>query len=226
MLGIKRVTILSTGMGTDNIDIVLNELDALVNIDFETRTIKKDIRSLEIIRLGTSGAVSDDIPLDSIVISEAAIGIDNLMSYYRHSGHVEETLLAEAFRHHIHVALPYVYPYTAFADAELVNHFEPLGRRGVTVTAPGFFGPQGRQLRTINQSSDIISLIHQFKHLNYHIANLEMETAGIYALGKHLGHRCVSLNAILAHRIDNTFSSDPQKVIDSMIVKALDIIAS
>jgi uridine phosphorylase len=225
MLGLKRLSVISTGIGTDNIDIVFNELDALANIDLKTRTIKKDITSLSIIRLGTSGAVSEDIPLDSIVMSEADIGLDNLMAFYRQSNSIQETLLAEAFLSHIHLTFPTLHPYAASADNELLDRFEKLGKKGLTVTAPGFFGPQGRQLRTVNHSDDLIGLIHRFRHLNYRVTNLEMETAGMYALGAHLGHRCLSVSAIIVHRIFNTFSSDPQKTIDSMIVKALDILA-
>ena len=224
MLGGKRITVLSTGIGTDNIDIVLNELDTLVNIDFATRTIKKDLTSLSIIRLGTSGAVSQDIPLDSIVVSEAAIGIDSLMAYYKQTNTTDETALLNAFAAHIQSSLPTVRPYTAFADAGLLKRFEAIGQKGLTVTAPGFYAPQGRQLRSTNQSNDLIGLIHGFRHEHYRVTNLEMETAGIYALGAHLGHRCLSINAILAHRIFNTFSTEPKKVIDSMIVKALEMI--
>ena len=224
MLGTRRITVLSTGIGTDNIDIVLNELDALVNIDFTNRTVRKDLTSLSIIRLGTSGAVSQDIPLDSIVISEAAIGLDSLMDFYKQHNSVEETALMQAFTAHIQSSLPAVRPYAASADPGLLKEFESIGQKGLTVTAPGFYAPQGRQLRSTNQSSDLIGLIHDFRHEHYRITNLEMETAGIYALGAHLGHRCLSVNAILAHRIFNTFSTEPKKVIDTMIVKALEVL--
>lgn len=224
MLGPKRITVISTGIGTDNIDIVFNELDALTNIDFATRTPKDHVTSLTIIRLGTSGAVSQDIPLDSIVISEAAIGLDSLMDFYQQHNTVEEAALVEAFTSHIQSSLPAVRPYVASADAGLLERFASLGQRGVTITAPGFYAPQGRHLRARNQSADLIELIHSFRHGAQRITNLEMETAGIYALGAHLGHRCLSVNAILAHRIFNAFSTEPQKIIDSMIVKALEVL--
>ena len=226
MLGLKRLSVISTGIGTDNIDIVFNELDALANIDLKTRKVKKDISSLSIIRLGTSGAVSEDIPLDSIVMSEADIGMDNLMAFYRQTNNIQETLLAEAFLNHIHLTFPSLHPYAASADADLLERFEMLGTKGLTVTAPGFFGPQGRRLRTVNQSDDLIELIRRFRHLNYRVTNLEMETAGMYALGAHLGHKCLSVSAIIVHRVMNTFSSNPQKTIDNMIVKALEVLAS
>jgi uridine phosphorylase len=222
-LGGKRLTVLSTGIGTDNMDIAMTELDALANIDFQTRTVKKNITSLTIIRLGTSGAVSSDIPLDSILISEAAIGIDNLMLYYRHRNTSEETALADAFMKHVHHVFPLLHPYVASADVALVKRFKDIGPRGITVTAPGFYGPQGRLLRAELQASHIISLLHRFRHQHYRITNLEMETSGLYALGEHLGHHCLSVSAIVAHRITNKFSADPQRTIDKMITSALEI---
>jgi uridine phosphorylase len=225
-LGGKRLTVLSTGIGTDNMDIAMTELDALANIDFQTRTVKKNITSLTIIRLGTSGAVSSDIPLDSILISEAAIGIDNLMSYYRQRNTSEEKALRDAFMKHVHHVFPLLHPYVASADAALMQRFEDIGPRGVTVTAPGFYGPQGRLLRAELQASDLISLLHSFRHQHYHITNLEMETSGLYALGGHLGHHCLSVSAIVAHRITNKFSDDPQRIIDKMIASALEILSS
>lgn len=220
----RRITVISTGIGTDNIDIVFNELDALVNIDFQTREVKKQLTRLTIIRLGTSGTVSSEIALDSIVLSEAAIGLDSLMAYYQQTNTAEETQLAAAFTRHISSALPVVHPYVASADSELLERFSSLGAKGITVTAPGFYAPQGRQLRAQNSAPDLIGLLSGFRHRDRHIANLEMETSGIYALGAHLGHRCLSVSAILAHRISNTFSADPQKIIESMITGALEIL--
>ena len=224
MLGLQRVSVVSTGIGTDNIDIVFNELDALVNIDFATRLVKEDLTSLQIIRLGTSGAMNENIPLDSILLSEGAIGLDSLMTFYHHRADIQETLLTEAFRNHIHTALPMAQPYVAFADTTLLERFEKMGNKGLTLTAPGFYAPQGRQLRSSNQAENFVQLLHSFRHINYRITNLEMETAGIYGLGKHLGHRCLSINAIVAHRLLNVFSTHPQKTIDRMIEQALSIL--
>ncbi|MCW3126764.1 MAG: hypothetical protein JWO03_2422 [Bacteroidetes bacterium] len=226
MMGLKRLTVISTGIGTDNIDIVFNELDALVNIDLKTRQVKEDITSLQIIRLGTSGAVSDQVELDSLLLSECAIGMEGLMSYYKQSASIQETLLAEAFLNHVHLAFPSVYPYAAFADNELLERFDSMGKRGLTLTAPGFYAPQGRQLRFVSQSTELINLIQSFRHLNYHVTNLEMETSGIYGLGKHLGHRCLSINAIVAQRAKNVFSKDAGKTVDKMIRQALEIIVN
>lgn len=226
MMGLKRLTVISTGIGTDNIDIVFNELDALVNIDLGTREVKQYITSLQIIRLGTSGAVSDEVELDSLLLSECAIGMEGLMSYYKQNPSIQETLLAEAFLNHIHLSFPSVYPYAAFADSELLERFDSMGKRGMTLTAPGFYAPQGRQLRSVPQSKDLVSLIQSFRHLNYRVTNLEMETSGIYGLGKHLGHRCLSINAIVAQRAKGIFSKDPGKVVDRMIKEALEIIVN
>lgn len=226
MLGTKKITVISTGIGTDNIDIVFNELDALANIDFSSRTIKTELRSLNIIRLGTSGAVSEEVPLDSIVLSEAGIGIDSLMAYYCKENTAEETALAEAFRLHVQSELPALMPYATMADPTLLERFSSMGKKGLTITAPGFYAPQGRQLRAVNQSAHFIQLVNSFRHQHHRITNLEMETGGIYALGKTLGHKCLSVNAILAHRILNKFSTAPQKIVDTMILKALEILAS
>jgi uridine phosphorylase len=225
MLGARQITVVSTGIGTDNIDIVFNELDALVNIDFATRTIKKEIRSLDIIRLGTSGAVSEEVELESILLSSAGIGLDSLMAYYRQDHHRSERELQDAFEKHIADILPHVRPYVAMGDESLLSKFGSMGQRGITVTAPGFYAPQGRCLRSANQTNDLVSLFHSFRHADMRITNLEMETAGIYALGKHLGHRCLSVNAILAHRIKNTFSTNPALVVDKMIKNALEILS-
>lgn len=226
MMGLKRLTVISTGIGTDNIDIVFNELDALANIDLRTRMVKQDIKSLDIIRLGTSGAVSPEIELDSLLLSECAIGIEGLMTYYDQHASIQETLLAEAFRNHIHVAMPAIAPYAAFADQGLLERFDQMGRKGLTLTAPGFYAPQGRHLRYESKATELMGLIRSFRHLNYVVTNLEMETSGIYGLGKHLGHRCLSINAIVAQRIGNVFSKDAGKVVDRMIREALEIIVS
>lgn len=226
MMGLKRLTVISTGIGTDNIDIVFNELDALANIDLKTRTVKEDLKSLEIIRLGTSGAVSEEVELDSLLLSECAIGIEGLMTYYDQRASIQETLLAEAFRNHVHVTMPAIAPYAAFADQSLLERFDAMGKRGLTLTAPGFYAPQGRHLRYESKATELMSLIRSFRHLNYGVTNLEMETSGIYGLGKHLGHRCLSINAIVAQRVGNVFSKDAGKVVDRMIREALEIVVS
>ncbi|MCS6934255.1 MAG: nucleoside phosphorylase [Chitinophagales bacterium] len=222
----KRLTVISTGIGTDNVDIVLNELDALVNLDFTTRSVKKEITSLQIIRLGTSGAVDETLPVDSIIISEHAIGLDGLMHYYEYTNNIQETVYVEAFTNHVKSHLSGTKPYIATADEKLLQQFESYFRKGTTLTAAGFYAPQGRLVRAPLASSGFLKAVHSFRHKHFRITNLEMETAGIYGLGKLLGHRCLSISAILANRIQGQFSKEPQKSIERLITQALDIITS
>lgn len=220
----KRLTVISTGMGTDNIDIVLNELDALVNIDFATRTIKQELTSLDIIRLGTSGSVSGETPVDTILISEIAIGLDGLLAHYDYEKSIQETVYIEAFSSYVLPHFKDVKPYIATASDRLLKKFEDHYPKGTTVTACGFYAPQGRKLRLQPEFPNYIEVLNRFRHKHFRITNLEMETAGIYGLGKLLGHQCLSVNAILANRIHGTFSAEPAKVIERMIEESLKII--
>ncbi|MBK8658366.1 MAG: nucleoside phosphorylase [Bacteroidetes bacterium] len=221
-----RLSVVSTGMGTDNIDIILNEIDALTNIDFASRTIKDDITSLKIIRVGTSGSVSEEVPIDSILISEIAIGLDNLMNFYSYENNIQETVYLEAFKNHIRSSLKDIHPYIAQGAEDLVAKFENHFPKGTTVTASGFYGPQGRTLRIKNEFPDIIDTLNKFRHKHFKITNLEMETAGIYAIGKVMGHQCLSVNAILANRVNQQFSSNPKRIVDNMIEQVLEIITT
>jgi uridine phosphorylase len=225
MLGNKHLTVISTGIGTDNIDIVLNELDALKNIDFETRMVKQDITAMDIIRLGTSGTMREDIAIDTLLLSEVGIGMDGLMGFYKESNTIQETNLLESFKQYIKPHFQFIQPYVSFASEELLTQFESLGRRGTTVTATGFYAPQGRQLRAPAEVVDWIDVLQNYKHPHYSITNLEMETAGIYALGKLLGHRCLSINAIIANRARGQFSTNPSALVERMIASTLEIIA-
>lgn len=218
-IGKKRVTVISTGMGTDNIDIVMNELDALVNIDFITRTPKQEYKKLTFVRIGTSGSIQKSIPLDSLLISEKAVGFDVLMNYYHHEIHDElfEKSVAD-FIAAKELNLPF---YTTQASEELLKIFSDF-ERGITISAPGFYAPQGRKLRALPAKKSLVEKLSEFKHQGLRFTNLEMETAGIYALGRIFGHRCISVNAILANRLDGTFSSNPQKIVQTMIEKVLE----
>lgn len=220
-LGKKRITVLSTGIGTDNIDIVFNELDALVNIDFETRTIKKELKSLDIIRIGTSGTVQDDIPMGTILASSYGLGFDALMHYYIHELSGDEHSLLDSVKGHFS-HIKNLHPYLTAADQTLLQNIGKDMEQGITITAPGFYAPQGRQVRAKNAVPNFISLLNSFKHDKYRITNLEMETAGIYALAKTLGHKAISVNAILASRVKFEFSSEPQKIVDKAIKMVLD----
>lgn len=212
----KRITVLSTGIGTDNIDIVLNELDALVNIDFKTRKVKNELKSLEIIRIGTSGTVQNDIPMDSILVSEYGLGLDALMQYYVHELNGDEELLLDAIRSHFH-HLKGISPYITAANSTLLERIGKGLPKGITVTAPGFYSPQGREVRAKSAFPGLVELFSNFLSGNQRITNLEMETAGIYALAKAMGHKAISVNAILASRVKFEFSNNPAKIIDQAI---------
>lgn len=215
-LGSKRLTVLSTGIGTDNIDIVLNELDALVNIDFKTRKLNNKLKSLDIIRIGTSGAIQEDISMDSILLSEYGLGLDSLMQYYVHELSSDERLLQDAVRTHFH-SLEGILPYISSADHGLLKTIGKDLIKGMTLTAPGFYSPQGREIRAKASFSGLLKLFRSFSFEGQRITNLEMETTGIYALSKVLGHKAISIHAILANRVNYEFSSNPAKIIDGAI---------
>ncbi|MBS1600472.1 MAG: nucleoside phosphorylase [Bacteroidetes bacterium] len=225
-IGEKRISVVSTGIGTDNIDIVLNELDALVNIDFETRSINKTLRQLNIIRVGTSGSLQEDIPVDSFVVSTHGLGIDNLLNFYRHEQNEEEKQLLQSFVTQTQLHNRFSYPYISGAAASLMKYFIDGFHRGITVTCPGFYGPQGRMLRLGLSNPNLIDRLTQFRFGRHLISNFEMETAGLYGLSKILGHHCLSLSAIVANRISKEFSKDGNAVVEKLIEKTLSIIQS
>jgi uridine phosphorylase len=223
-IGTKRLTCVSTGIGPDNIDIVLNELDALVNIDFETRTIKKDLTTLKIIRFGTSGSLQKDIPVDSLVASTFGLGFDNLMHYYRRETNEVENQLLQAFNTHTQLESSKLFPYIQMAGIQLLKHFTQPYHQGITVTCPGFYGPQGRILRLNLAYPLLIDQLTSFRLGNHQITNFEMETSAIYGLGKLLGHQCLSLNTIIANRITKEFSKDSGLAVENLIKQSLQII--
>jgi uridine phosphorylase len=225
-LGKKRLTVLSTGIGPDNIDIVMNELDALVNIDFATRTIKSQLTSLNIIRVGTSGSLQADIPTDSFVASTHGLGIDNLLNFYRYDENEEEKQLLQSFVTQTQLHHRISQPYICGCSAGLIKHFVNNFHHGITVTCPGFYGPQGRILRLGLSNPQLIDRLTQFAFGPHRITNFEMETSSIYGLGKLLGHHCLSLSAIVANRVSKQFSNDSQKTIQQLISKTLDILSS
>jgi len=213
----KRITVISTGIGTDNIDIVFNELDALVNVDFESRTIKEKLISLDLIRIGTSGAIQGNIPIDSLLISEAAIGFDSLLRFYENVSFLD-TDFSEAFMKHTNWSMDKSSPYVVNADDQLIDLFSSERIiKGITATNVGFYGPQGRILRLGLQDSQLNDKIGSFEYKERKVTNLEMETSGIYGMAKLLGHRAISLNAILANRANLTFSSKPNETLDKLI---------
>src|SRR6201992_2969981 len=200
-IGKKRFTVVSTGIGTDNIDIVLNELDALANIDFSTRTVKKTLTPLTIIRIGTSGSLQKDVPVDSFVASTHGLGIDNLLNFYRHDDTEEDNTLLQSFTTQTQLHHRLAQPYISSASPALLKHFVGGFHQGITVTCPGFYGPQGRVLRLGLSQPELIDRLTEWAYGPHRVTNFEMETAGIYGLGKMLGHSCLSLSAIVAHRV-------------------------
>lgn len=223
-IGKKRVSVVSTGIGTDNIDIVLNELDALANIDFESRTIKPKLTQLTIVRVGTSGALQADVPVDAFVASTHGIGVDNLLNFYRQENNEEELQLVSAFVTHTQMGSKMATPYIASAGPSVQKHFVDGFHHGITITCPGFYGPQGRVLRLGLTNPDLVDQLTNFRYGNHRITNFEMETSGIYGLGKLLGHQCLSLSAIVANRVQKEFSKDGAKAVENLIVKTLGII--
>src|SRR5215510_1031910 len=224
-IGKKRLTVLSSGIGPDNIDIVVNELDALANIDLDTRQVKNKFTSLNIIRIGTSGSLQADIPVDSFVASTHGLGIDNLLNFYRLEQNEEEKQLLQSFVTHTQLHGQMSYPYIAGASAAIIKHFVKDFYHGITVTCPGFYGPQGRVLRLGIRNPALVNNLTSFRFGQHRIANFEMETSAIYSLGKLLGHHCLSLNAVVANRIKKQFSEDHFAAVDNLIKKVLEIIS-
>lgn len=223
-IGRKRLTVVSTGIGTDNIDIVLNELDALVNIDFATRKIKNTPTPLTIIRMGTSGSLQKDIPVDSFVASTHGLGLDNLLNFYRHDPSEEENELLRSFATQTQLHQRLAQPYLSSASASLLRHFTTGFYKGITATCPGFYGPQGRVLRLGLSQPELIPRLTNFSYGPHRITNFEMETAGIYGLGRLLGHSCLSLSAIVANRIEKQFSKDGDAAVARLIRETLRIV--
>lgn len=225
-LGNKRITCTSTGIGPDNIDIVLNEFDALVNIDFETRMIKKELTSLNIMRIGTSGSLQADVPINSWVAGTHGLGLDNLLNYYRLEHNEQEKELLQSFVTQTQLHAQICHPYISLASPSLLKHFVDGFHHGITVTCPGFYGPQGRVLRLGIRNPELIDRLTDFKFGQHRITNFEMETSAIYGLGRLLGHHCLSLNAIIANRISKEFTKDAPSLIDRLIRKVLETISS
>ena len=213
----KRISVISTGIGPDNIDIVVNELDALVNIDLETKKPKNKLTSLNIVRIGTSGSLQKDIPVDSFVMSEYAIGLDNMLRSYLIDD-ISEIEIEDAFINQTNWDLRKGRPYVIKGSETLAAKiFSNKMHKGFTGTAGGFYGPQGRVLRLEIQDNDLNAKMDNFSFNGIRMTNLEMETAAIYGLGRLLGHECLSLNAIIANRATGDFSKNPYEVVEELI---------
>ena len=225
-IGTKRISVMSTGIGPDNIDIALNEVDALVNIDFETRCINDNKKSVSVIRLGTCGSLQGEVGVDQLVAGTHGLGVDNLLHFYQPNNNPEELAILAAFELHTNIQAHHIKPYISSASAGLLKHFTEGYNHGITVTCPGFYGPQGRILRLPLKMPNLVDQMTSFRFGNHHIANFEMETSAIYGLCNLLGHQCLSINVIVANRVKKEFSKDGAKAIDHMIQKSLGIIAS
>jgi len=220
MLRGKKLSVISTGIGTDNIDIVLNEIDALVNVDFDTKSLKETLKSVDIIRIGTSGAIQPNIPIGTVLASEYAIGFDALMQFYiKPYTEVEERIKLAIDEQFSSLSFK---PYVGRASEKLLERFAFDLPKGVTMTAPGFYGPQGRCVRSHNMYPNLIEQANAFSVEGRQITNLEMETAGIYALANMFGHHAISINAILASRVKEEFSDNPKEVVDQAIKYVLE----
>ena len=220
----KRITVLSTGIGTDNIDIVMNELDALANIDFQTRTEKLDFRALNIIRIGTTGALQTDIPLGSFLISEKSIGFDGMINFYANRDEVCDLAFEKALVKHVDWNPQLAAPYVVDADAALI---EKIGQddmiRGVTISANGFYGPQGRKLRVGLADPTLNDKIETFRFGDYKITNYEMEGSAIAGLAKLMGgHRAMTVCCVIANRRIATANTDYAPYIEELVQKVLD----
>ena len=218
----KRLSVMSTGIGPDNIDIAINELDALANIDFQSREIKKEFKKLNIIRFGTSGSLQADVPVDSFVASTHGLGLDNLMNYYAYKKSGEELALIDAFISQTQLSKEITIPYIFECGQSLIKKFNDEFHKGITVTCPGFYGPQGRILRLGLNSPGLINKLTGFTFNSHRITNFEMETSAIYGLGKLLGHECLSINVIVANRVVQQFSKDSNAAVEKLINKALE----
>jgi uridine phosphorylase len=215
----KRITVISTGIGTDNIEIFFNELDALVNIDLKTREPKPRKKKLKIVRIGTSGALQEDIPVGSHLVSDYAVGLDNLMNFYDLPMDDFETGVAHDIQKK--TGLPFM-PYVVRGSESLRESIGSGMLVGNTVTCPGFYAPQGRELRLPIRFPKLLEDLNYYHKGEFWLTNFEMETSGYYAMGRLLGHDVLSANAIIANRIKNKFSKNPNKVIESLIEKVLE----
>ena len=211
----KRISVIATGIGPDNIDIVVNELDALVNIDFKTRTINKKKKTLNLIRLGTSGALQKDIEVDSFLASSFGLGLDNIAHFYE-SEEIIEQEMSSKYKQHANWPENLSNPYIVKASDNLLSLF-PDVKKGITATAPGFYGPQGRTLRLNPYITNLHEKMESFNYKENRITNFEMETSALYYLGKSLGHNTLTICAIIANRLTKEYSKDYKKTVEKMI---------
>jgi uridine phosphorylase len=218
----KRIMVISSGIGTDNIDIVVNELDAAVNIDLKTRTVKEQKRSLNIVRIGTSGALQKDIPVDNYVVSTHGLGFDGLLNYYLDLPSINDNEISEAFIQQTNWNKNLPYPYAIKGSEMLINKIGFDLMKGITATAPGFYGPQGRKLRLTPWVEDFNQQLTDFQYKEHRITNFEMETSALYGLGKLLGHNTCTVCAIIANRVAKQYSKDYHPSVERLVQLVLE----
>ncbi|HIE16535.1 MAG TPA: phosphorylase [Bacteroidales bacterium] len=218
----KKISVISTGIGTDNIDIVLNELDALVNIDLKERVIKDTHRSLRFIRLGTSGGLQQSVPVDTFLLTEKVLGFDGMLNFYADIESITDMSFEKAFVDYVNWNPRLGKPYVVDASPALVKLFEEKTYKGVTISAPGFYGPQGRKLRLDIYDPDINEKITRFAYNHYKITNYEMESSALFGLSKMLGHEAVTICVIIANRVSRTYSKDYHPIVKQLIKYTLD----
>jgi uridine phosphorylase len=222
----KRITVLSTGIGTDNIDIVYNELDALCNIDLEKRMIKEKLTSLKLIRIGTSGSLQENIPIDGFVFSQFGLGLDGLLNFYKLPNTTEEESIIAAFRNHYLGQGILAQPYLVRSSEKLENALSEGMHKGITASCSGFYAPQGRVLRYELAFPEVIDRLTTFNHEGQRVTNFEMETGAMYGLARILGHHCCSINAIVANRITKQHTHKGDEVMKQLIEMVLDRIVT
>ncbi|MBS1616627.1 MAG: nucleoside phosphorylase [Bacteroidetes bacterium] len=223
-IGSKRLTVLSTGIGPDNIDITFTELDALANIDFATREPKAEKKSLQIIRLGTCGGLQADLPVDTCVASAYAIGLDNLLHFYQRNENANEAFMLNELEAAMNLHQTPLRPYVAEGSIRLLHAFAGRMPAGITVTCPGFYAPQGRKLRAAPAFPNLIDALRSFSSCGHRVTNFEMETAAMYGMSRLLGHASLSISVIVANRAAGTFSEDGTQAIARMITQSLPVI--
>jgi uridine phosphorylase len=221
-IGSERLTVLSTGIGTDNIDIVINELDALVNIDLDSRTVKPEKKTLNLIRLGTSGSLQEDLPVDSFLLSTHGIGFDGVLNYYADSRDIEDTALTEAFIEQTDWNADFPRPYIVEGSKTILELLKKGTYQGITATANGFYGPQGRELRLKPRVPDLNEKLSKFEFDGHRVTNFEMETSALFGLGKALGHECATVCAIIANRYRKEYSKNHDLTIEQLIAFLLE----
>lgn len=218
------ITVISTGIGTDNVDIVFNEIELLLNYDLETGE-RIAYNSINYYRIGTSGSLSESVKVDSILLSAYGVGLDGLMHFYDTTYDIHEKELALKVNKKLHKSIPHIKSYAKAGSKKLIDQFSVLGAKGITVTATGFYGPQGRATPSPMYAASFLNSLESIEYQDMSITNLEMETSGIYGLADMHGHQAISLNAILANRVKGTFSKNPSDIIKKLIQDTLELIA-